>query len=241
MGRLRVLGLLLLVGGIVISACDTPAAQSGQSGPTAPPSQSDAETVANSFLTAWVNNDYNTMFGLISGRSSGIGSVVFAAPYKDVEQKLKLRAQAKSFHIHHEQTERHGNRVAVHYDMTFVSGPIGKFTDPDRTMRLILAPGGQWQVAWSTMDIFEGMAGGAKLNVIQNQSPRGTIYDRNGQVIAKDSQTNYAVKLLTRGYPTKKDYDCFRKLTQVFRLESPKLQLVYDGFTGKDFGFEMGT
>src|SRR5258708_2347819 len=125
--------------------------------------------------------------------------------------------------------------------MTFGSGPIGKFTDPDRTIRLILAPGGQWQVAWSTMDIFEGMAGGAKLNVLQNQSPRGTIFDRNGQVIAKDSQTNYAVKLLTRAYPTKKDDDCFRKLAEVFRLESPKLKLVYDGFTGKDFGFEMGT
>src|SRR5258708_15014091 len=163
------------------------------------------------------------MVGLVSGRSSGIGSVAFAAPYKDVEQKLKLGAQGKSFQIHHEQTERQGNTVAVHYDMTFDSGPIGKFSDPDRTMRLILAPGGQWQVAWSTMDIFEGMAGGAKLNVLQNQSPRGTIFDRNGQVIAKDSQTNYAVKLLTRAYPTKKDDDCFRKFAEAFHLESPKL------------------
>src|SRR5258708_17375766 len=125
--------------------------------------------------------------------------------------------------------------------MTFGSGPIGKITDPDRTMRLILEPTGQWRVAWSTMDIFEGMAGGAKLNVLLTQSPRGTIYDRNGQVIAKDSQTNYAVKLLTRAYPTKKDDDCFRKLAEVFRLESPKLKQTYDGFTGKDFGFEMGT
>src|SRR5258708_38648911 len=149
------------------------------------------------------------MVGLISWRSSGIGSVAFATPYKDVEQKLKLRAQSKSFQIHHEQTERQGNTVAIHYDMTFDSGPIGKFTDPDRTMRLILAPSGQWQVAWSTMDIFEGMAGGAKLNVIQNQSTRGTIFDRNGQGIAKDGQKSYGVKLSAPAHPPQKKEDCF--------------------------------
>src|SRR5437016_5147535 len=98
--------LVLLVLGclLALAACDSGVHPAVPNGPTVPPSQADAEVVARSFLTAWDNNDYETMFGLISGRSSGIGSVAFAAPYQDVEQKLKLRAQAKSFEIHHKQT-----------------------------------------------------------------------------------------------------------------------------------------
>src|SRR5712692_1543598 len=104
---------------LALVACDSGAHPGVPNGPTVPPTQADAEAVAYSFLAAWDNNDYETMFGLISGRSSGIGSVAFAAPYTDVEQKLKLRAHAKSFEIHHDQTERQGNTVVMHYDITF--------------------------------------------------------------------------------------------------------------------------
>src|SRR5258706_9654011 len=173
----------------LLTACDT-AGDAGPLGPTAPPSDGDAVNVAQSFLDSWVRNDYPTMYALLSPRSLTIDPDGFAKIYKDVEQKLKLNETGKSYEILQDQIVRQGTTVAVKYNMTFDSGPLGKFTDENRTMRLILSQG-KWHVAWSTMDIFEGMAGGATLNVVLTQAPRGTIYDRNGLVIAKDGVPNY--------------------------------------------------
>ncbi len=232
--------LLALTSILVLTACTTfSASGSNQTGPTAPPSVGDAEGVAKSFLDAWVSNDYATMYGLLSPKSLLISQEGFSKTYSQLEQILKPGDKGKSYELMRDKTERQGTTAIIRYNMTFNSAPLGEFTDANRTMRLVITPHG-WRVAWSTMDIFEGMAGGATLNLELTQSPRGVIYDRNGKVIAKDGTPNMAVRLLTRAYPGQRPQDCFYKLAETFRIRESDLEKSYLGFTGLDYGFTIG-
>lgn len=226
---------------LVLAACNT-APSATQAGPTALPSAADVEAVARSFLNGWVNGNYAAMYAVLSPKSLIIDPVTFANTYKAVQDTLKISANGMSYVIHSEQTERQGNTVTVDYDVTFDSAPLGKFTDASRTMRLLLV-GDVWRVAWSGMDIFEGMAGGAKLSIVYTQSKRGAIYDRNGNVIAQDNVPNYAIRLLPGKYPTGKALDCFRFLAQNFPVRADDLDKAYGHYTEqqfRNFGFTVG-
>ncbi len=234
LSRLRVFLLLLLV-----AACSTPDL-AVPNAPTVPPSLGDAVNTARSFLDAWVKNDYNTMYGLLSPRSLVTSREAFTAVYEQAEQTLNLFGEnAKRYTILDDETERQGSTAIIHYDMSFNSRFLGEFTDPSRTMRLVLTDRG-WRIAWSAMDIFEGLAGGAQLVLERTPPLRGNIYDRNGKVIAQDNVPNYAVRLLTRQYPTGNPDACFRALAETFRLYIGDFEQ-YRPFTGQDFGYTIGT
>jgi penicillin-binding protein 2 len=242
MTRIRQWVFLALCCVIVLTAC-SPDLDTNQAGPTAPPSVADAEQVASNFLDGWVKNDYSAMYALISGKAQATSKADFSAIYKDVEQKLRITERGKSFTLLKDKTIRQGSTVVVHYDMTFDSGPLGKFTDSDRIMRLMLA-GGKWHVAWTTMDIFDGLAAGTNLDVEITQATRGTIYDRNGKVIAQDDIPNYAVRLIPGKYPTGNSDECFQKLAFVFNLRTDDLRKDYGSYTEAqygNYGFTIGT
>ncbi len=238
MYRFKLVVLLALVCAAIVSACDTPNAAS-QGGPTVPPtSPADAANVARSFLDAWVKNDYATMYSLLSPKSLLTSQDEFTKAYEDAEQIIKPSDNGKSYKLLTDPPETQGTTAIIRYDMTFKSGPLGEFTDANRTMRLVTTLKG-WRVAWSTMDIFEGMAGGAVLSLDRTQSPRGNIYDRNGKVIAQDGTPNYTIRLVTRAYP-KTPRDCFYKLADVFRLREGDLEVRFGPFTGLDYGYTVG-
>lgn len=229
-----------LIVALVVAACESGPAASAPDGPTAPPSIADAESVARQFLEGWVKGDYNAMYGLLSPRSLVTSNAAFREAYRAAETTLNLvDNDAKSFEILSDKTERQGSTAIVRYNMTFNSKALGKFTDAERTMRLIITPRG-WRVAWSTMDIFEGMAGGATLQLIRTAPRRGSIYDRNNNILAADGVRNYAVRLLTREYPTGNPDTCYDKLADVFRVYRPDLDQ-YKQYTGQDYAFTIGT
>jgi penicillin-binding protein 2 len=253
MNRLTRFTLALLAFALIVAACDAGDAES-QAGPTAPPTINDAESTARAFLDGWVANDYGAMYAQLSAKaqlipltSKDANVETFSKIYQDVNRILQIgedEKDKKSYTIHADQTERLGNSAAIHYDMTFKSKLVGDFTDSGRTLHLILA-NGKWRVAWSTMDVFEGMAGGAKLTVNFTQSKRGTIYDRKGNVIAEDGVTNYAIRLLPGKYPGN-SADCFKLLANLFRVRADDLNKLYgpDIYTPAmygNFGFTIGT
>ncbi len=238
--KARFVVLIFLSFSLILAACtETPAALPNAQAPTPPTSLEDAIAVARSFLDSWLKNDYAAMYGLLSPRSLLISREVFTETYQQVEQVLKLTEKdGKSYKLAPEDAQRQGDTAIIRYDMTFSSTAAGRFSDPKRTMRLVLTPRG-WRIAWSAMDIFEGMAGGAALQLDPDLPRRGTIYDRNGKVIAADATPNRAVRLLTRAYPARPE-DCISKLADVFRQKYSDLAQ-YLNFTGKDFGFTVGT
>jgi penicillin-binding protein 2 len=230
--------ILLLLLAIVLAACaQAPVSQPG--GPTAPPSMADAESMARLFLGAWAAGNFDEMYGYISPRSQITSREAFSQAYAGAEEKLTLAPEnPRSYNINTDLTQRQGSTVIINYAMTFNSQTLGEFTDSDRLLRLIITPRG-WRVAWSTMDIFEGMAGGAYLQLTRTVARRGTIYDRNGRVMAQDGVNNYAVRLLTRAYPGNNPDECYRRLAMIFRVQISDLAK-YKSEIGSDNGYTIG-
>lgn len=238
--RLKYRATALSVSVVLLLAACTDNPTFNQAGPTLPPSTGDAETTARQFLDGWTAGDYDGMYRLLSPVSLVISKEAFTAAYKQAEQAMNLPDRDnKSYELLTDQTTRQGATTTLHYNMTFNSNALGKFTDKDRTMRLITTPSG-WRVAWSTMDIFEGLAGGATLQLNRTAARRGSIYDRTDRLIAQDDVPNYAVRLLTREYPGGSPEACLDKLAEVFRLYRPGLD-TYKQYTGQDRGFTIGT
>ncbi len=225
---------------MTVAACnDTPPPPPNAANATPVLTLAEAENVARAFLDGWIAGDYDAMYTLITPRSQITSREAFREAYTAAEKTVQLVPEkAKRYTLHADRTQQQGTTIIVSYDMTFVSSTLGEFSDMDRTMRLIVTPRG-WRVTWSTMDIFEGMAGGATLALSRVRAPRGTIYDRYNRLIAQDGVTNIAVRLLTRSYPTNNPDECFNRLASVFRLYRPDLEK-YKAFTGLDNGYTIG-
>jgi penicillin-binding protein 2 len=231
----RIVSLVCLA---LITACNgfTPAASTDPLVPTAIPTLADACKVTETFLKEWVSNNYPAMYALLSPKSQQLSQTAFVSTYQDNEKTMAN--PAKSYKLDCADATQQGTTAIVLYDMTFKGALLGEFTDARRTIRLILTPRG-WRVAWSTMDIFEGLAGGARLTLEYTTPPRGTIYDRNGKFLAKDNEVLYSAKLLTRVYPGAPE-TCFRVIADVFRRRYIDIQTAYGGTTGLDYGYWVG-
>lgn len=234
--------LFALIGCLLLAACDTPTVGGSLGGTPAPVTLADAEETAREFLTAWTQGDYAKMYSLTSPRTQVMSPDIFTAYYTDVDSKLQVQPnEGKSFELLDDKSVQQGTTAAIRYNMIFDTPSLGNFRDDNRTIRLIQTQQGRgqvWRVAWSTMDIFEGMAGGATLVREFLLPPRGTIYDRNGQVIAQDDVTNYAVRLLTANGNTA---TCYQVLNRAVRLNVPEAQKRYDPERGLQNGYTIGT
>jgi penicillin-binding protein 2 len=228
--------LTMLVSVVTLAACTADNTVPGAIQATSAPILGDACTLAEQFLKGWEANDYVTMYGLISPKSLQYSQAQFTGIYQDAEKVMS--APKKSHTLSCDNAVQQGTTVAISYDMNFDSQTLGKFSDPGRTMRLIWTARG-WRVAWSTMDLFEGIAGGATLQLSYTPSTRGTIYDRNGKPFAQDNQTLYLVTLLTASYPHKPE-DCFIEIATLFRRFYSEVLTTYKGLTGLQYAEAVG-
>src|SRR5262249_47269300 len=147
---------------MVIAACDSGAATPATQGPT--PLPADPVSVARLFLDDWTHGNYAEMYKLITRTGQVLSPSAFTEIYKNAESTMSVGSEGKVYELLEDQSFQQGTTYVVKYNMTFDSGSLGKFTDSNRTMRLVQVGDG-WRVAWSQMDIFEGMAGGATLTL----------------------------------------------------------------------------
>ncbi|MBI5957229.1 MAG: hypothetical protein HY866_00745 [Chloroflexi bacterium] len=169
-------------------------------------------------MDAWGKTYYSTMYNLISPNDQKVYSQeTFAQIYSDVATQMTLRSLESVI----SGSTRQGTTAIIQYGVTFNSQMLGEIVDSDRVMRLIETPEG-WRIAWSTMDIFDTLAEGTRLELRQTTPPRGNIYDRNGQVLA--AQDGQAVLL----YIIKNDISdyesCVTALSRVLHLEISDLE-----------------
>ena len=151
--------------------------------------QTSPQDVVAAFLDAWNQADYERMYTLIHEESrEAMPQQAFINRYQQVQNVLALTGVEYAI----QRTQLQGESAAVYYDVTLVSSRFDSINDPGRIMRLLNTPNG-WRVAWSTMDIFDALAGSAQLRPQSQQSRRGNIYDRNGQILAADGQTTVAL------------------------------------------------
>lgn len=173
--------------------------------------QTSPQDVVRAFLDAWNQADYERMYGLIHEESrEAIAQQVFINRYQQVQNVLALTGVEFSI----QRTQLQGDSAAVHYDVVLLSSRFDRIEDPDRIMRLLNTPNG-WRVAWSTMDIFDALAGNAAIRPQSQQSRRGSIYDRNGQVLAADGQTSVALYTARQRMPN--ENQCAALLANITR------------------------
>lgn len=142
------------------------------------------EEVARSFLDAWNAEDLNAMYAQVAARSqAAFPQQAFQDRYTQVDNTLGL--QGISYTIH--QTTQRGTSAVIRYDALLRSSVFGNIEDPGRSLYLV-QENGAWKVAWSPMDILNGMAQDVRLAVSSSLPPRANIYDRSGQPLVQQNQ-----------------------------------------------------
>jgi len=213
---------LVLLTALLLAACsglDTGSlGDSGGPNPTPQLTLEQAEQVAQTFFKAWQEADYVTMYGLISPHSRD------AYPEQDFGQEYQaaaLQLTLTSLDINVTNSLRQGTTAAIQYDVAFTTELFGVLEDPGRLIRLIETAEG-WRVAWSRMDIIDGLAEGARLERLQTLPGRGNIYDRNGNVLADQNGRAIGIFLVQQDMT---DTDaCIALLSRIMRREVDNLE-----------------
>jgi len=138
--------------------------------------------VLREFITAWSAEDYETMYRLIASQSRTIyPRQIFENRYTVAHSVIRF---AGVEHTLNEVTMQ-GETAVLDYNIGIQSPTFGVIEDNNRTLRMVQEGG--WKVAWSPMDIFDGLSSEARLQVSVRFPPRENIYDRDGQILAEEN------------------------------------------------------
>lgn len=167
--------------------------------------------VVSLFLDGWNTQNYAEMYRLVHPQSRELyPQPVFEARYQQVAERIALSGVQYTIR----STQMQGESAAVHYDVSIASEIFTTINDPGRTMRLMNTPEG-WRIAWSSLDIFDMLAGESQLQVQSRPRIRAPILDRDGDPVAWDGGT------LTALYSAQQNMfgvqDCRNLLAQISR------------------------
>ncbi len=233
--RVRVALLLLLV---LIVGCS-----SGEDGslslfgpkPTALDSSS-AESVTTTFLDAWKDFDYETMYSLITPNArDAFSPEEFTDIYQQVAGPDYLALKSLEWEITAGPLVQ-GTTAMVEYTVTFDTNLLGVFSDPNpeypdaepRTMWLVATPNEGWRVAWSRMDIFSGWTNDSRLRIESVLPQRGSIYDRNGRVLVNQGGTVVSIYVIENRMPNTDA--CASALARILNRELDDIQLLFNDY-----------
>ncbi len=148
------------------------------------------EDAARAYLDAWKAFDYAAMHARLTQISQDAFSLEqFDARYTAVALEATLTA------VDYEllQTLINPTNAQIAYRITLTSALVGDITR-DTMMNLSLE-GGEWRVVWDDSLILPELAGGNTLSMQRFNPTRGLIFDREGQILAGDSEA-VAVQVL---------------------------------------------
>ena len=189
--------LLLFVLLVFLAACGpqtangTPQSSGFSFFPTATPlptphvgitSVPDAKSAMTKYLDAYKNNDYATMYALLSKASqSSVSQANFSKQYDDALNTMS--ASKLDYQLLSEQLNP--TKAQVSFQVTYHTALVG---DIQRSMiaNLILEQG-QWQLQWDPTLILPELTGNDHLAMDYQIPSRGNIYDQNGNPIAQQS------------------------------------------------------
>jgi penicillin-binding protein 2 len=181
--NLAMLKKLLLLTCLLLAACSNSATPTPPPTPTVDPSLPPAEPVAQAFLAAWEQADYNTMYSLVSSETQAkLSPEAFANRYTAAQSTATtrfVRAQLRS-------TLQEDQQVQASYHVEWDTALFGTLKS-DYEMTLSLQDG-QWRVAWEDGLVWPDLKNGGQFQ-IQYQIPRrANIYDSDGKGLAVDGK-----------------------------------------------------
>ncbi|MCU0497064.1 MAG: penicillin-binding transpeptidase domain-containing protein [Anaerolineae bacterium] len=143
--------------------------------------------IVSAFLTAWDSQDSALMYSYLSPMSQAeFPQEVFENRYTVANNAINLTGVRYTI----QSIRLQGESAEVIYDVVITSSSFGEIADPGRMMRLIRL-NGAWGIAWSSMDIFNSLAGASTISSDGQLFPRANIYDRNGNLIAGLGRITY--------------------------------------------------
>lgn len=223
----RLLSILLLILVWIATACDTLLAPPNTStGDNTVPATAAAVTsaepadVLRDFISAWSDQDYEAMYRLTASPSRELyPRQVFENRYTVAHNVIRFAGVTHTLN----DVEMQGTTAVIDYDVAIESPTFGIIEDTNRTLRMIQEGG--WKVAWSPMDIFDGLSSEARLTVSVRFPQRGNIYDRNGQTLAEENGP--IVSLYAAQQDMANVADCIATLAEVTRQQSNTLRSLF--------------
>ncbi len=175
------------------------------------------DAILSSFLENWKLGNYDGLYNQVSERSRALTPFpVFETIYQTADTTLGL--DDLTFTIH--DTTFQGTSAAVTYDLQIESRIFGTIDDPGRIMRFVQGTGG-WLVAWSAMDIFDGLTNSSELRLLGVPEPRANIYDRNGLPVVE--QNGSVVSLFLQRQSIANQVACLDLLAELLRRQRQDL------------------
>lgn len=233
--RLRI-WLWVLVMGVVLAACesDAPLSSDEQSlGEVAQEVRQSPEDVLQGFMEAWNEKDTAGMYSFVSeGSRATYPMEVFQRRYQVAEDALGLTGVSYTV----DSVKLQGHTAIVTYDVKLQSPLFGEIPDPDRIMRMTQVANG-WQIAWTPMDIINGMASEVSVQVLPSFPPRGNIYDRNGNYVVEEGGTIVTVSIIQQDIAVISD--CIDVLSRVMKWERADMQRLFDNYNPESL-FHVG-
>ncbi|HXQ32528.1 MAG TPA: NTF2-like N-terminal transpeptidase domain-containing protein, partial [Anaerolineales bacterium] len=169
----------------------------------------DADAALAAYLDAFKADDYNTMYGLISKVSQdGITLEDFARRNRDALNEMS--AGSFDYEVLSSLVSPYASEVA--YRVTYHTALVG---DIQREMIARFAlENNEWKLQWDDSLILPELAGGNVLRMDYSAPSRGNIYDRDGDVIAAQSDAH--AFYIVPGNVTEESLDVL--LSEVWRL-----------------------
>ena len=191
MKHFRLFSLVMLLA--LVAGCNGSVGLGGETpaGPTlpppavriTPPPQADPNNVIKTFLENWQKDDYAGMYPLLSQSSqASITPEDFDTRYRNAMNALTL--QEMSFEIF--PSNPGPTNAQVTFRVTFKTRIAGDLVR-DMTADLLLE-NGEWRLNWNDGLVLPELKDGNTLSLDYQMPQRGTIYDRNGNQLA--SQTD---------------------------------------------------
>ncbi|MEZ4668100.1 MAG: penicillin-binding transpeptidase domain-containing protein [Anaerolineae bacterium] len=211
--------LLILVG---LAGCGlAPADDAGSSIVPILQTTRGAQDVAMEFLDDWKISDYPAMYNHLSPQSQAEYTLpVFQKIYDDA--MTSISPDEINYTIH--EGKQQGASFALKYDVEFISPIFGTISDTGRVMRLV-QNSGTWGIAWSSMDIVNGLAAGSRVVVTGRRQPRGNIYDQNGDLLVEEGGT--VIALYSARQDMRTENDCLDLLAHVLKVRRYDLEQIF--------------
>jgi penicillin-binding protein 2 len=178
--RLPTRVVVLVALSVLVSGCGLPSPQAAPTqAPTATPHLPPADESAYSFLEAWEQGDYLTMYDLLSSEAQDeYSEAEFIATYQEIA------AQATILEVHPRILSAYqpGTQAEVAFATTVHTALVGDFEVQNQM--LLSYEEEVWRVDWSPSLIFPQLSDETLVRLVPRVPSRGNIYDSNGLGLA---------------------------------------------------------
>ncbi|MDD2695784.1 MAG: penicillin-binding transpeptidase domain-containing protein [Anaerolineales bacterium] len=185
----------------------------------------DVKAAARAYLEAWVKDDYDSMYGLLTTISQGAMSAEdFAKHYRGVATEAALSA------IEYEILSSlvlNPERAQVNYRVTLHSSLVGDISRS--TVMNLTREKGQWRVEWDDSLVLPELAGGNYLAMERYVPSRGNIYDREGHALVAQNEVT-AIGLIPGQIIPEQEESLFDELVRLTGLRAETIRERYAAF-----------